>query len=283
MRANRIVSVFTNAYRLFRPDALLRVSPFRRAYAFAYFQYKKFFEDPFQRLALVQPQLFQDGDILDIGANIGYTASVFASAIKTGSKVFAFEPDRLTYGVLTEVVQRKKLAGKIEVINIAVGSSDGEVEFWHNKKHPADHRVVTQRFRELDRVDNESDRFSTIPITTVDTFVANRRLQNISFIKIDVQGYELAVCEGMRMTLARFPDLCVCLEYCPNIMAELGFEPQKVLDFFRAGGYELYALGHGDPRLLHDDSAVCDSLKNIDYVDLLFTKRTLLPSTRRPN
>jgi FkbM family methyltransferase len=282
MRADKIISVFTNAYGLLRPDALLQIRLFRRAYVFAYFQYKKFFEDPFLRLAQAQPQLFRDGDILDIGANIGYTASVFAGAIKIGSNVFAFEPDRLTYDVLSEVVQRKKLDGKIEAINIAVGSSDGEVAFWHNKKHPADHRVVTQRFRELDHVGSENDRFSTIPVTRVDTFVANRRLQNLSFIKIDVQGYELAVCEGMRKTLERFPDLCVCLEYCPNAMSELGFEPQSLLDFFHARGYQVYALGQGNPKLLHDEAAVRDSLKNIAYVDLLFTKRAL-PTSARPS
>src|ERR1700730_17989382 len=78
MRINRIISFFTSAYWLSRPDHLLEISSIRKAYVFAYFQYKKLFEDPFWNLAQRQPHIFRDGDILDIGANIGYTACVFA-------------------------------------------------------------------------------------------------------------------------------------------------------------------------------------------------------------
>jgi len=65
-----------------------------------------------------QPKLFQNGDVLDIGANIGYTSAVFAGALKPDSKVYAFEPDQLSYGLLEEVIRRKKLSGAIEAINI---------------------------------------------------------------------------------------------------------------------------------------------------------------------
>ena len=272
MRTNKIISAFTNAYALVRPDNLLQISLFRNAYVFAYFHYKKLFEDPFWRLARQQPQLFSDGDILDIGANIGYTACIFASAMKSGSKVFAFEPDRLSYSILQQVVQRKRLVGSIETINAAVGNSDGVIEFWHNERHPADHRIATEQFRERAPADVK---FSSIPVTTIDTFVANRGLQNISFIKVDVQGYELAVCEGMERTLERFPKLCVCVEYCPSAMTELGFEPPTLLEFFRARGYSVYSLAGANLMLLTDQNSLEASSKNVDYVDVLFTKRAL--------
>ena len=82
------------------------------------FLYKKLFEDPFWNLVRRQPKLFQNGDVLDIGANIGYTSAVFAGALKPDSKVYAFEPDQLSYGLLEEVIRRKKLSGAIEAINI---------------------------------------------------------------------------------------------------------------------------------------------------------------------
>jgi FkbM family methyltransferase len=272
MRIKKFASIFASAYSLARPDIFLQISSFRRAFVFAYFHYKKLIEDPFRRLVQRQPELFQNGDILDIGANIGYTACVFAHGLRSGSKVFAFEPDQLCCGVLGEVVHRRNLAGAIEVINMAVGSSDGHVEFWHNERHSADHRVVTERFR---RFGPDDAKFSRVPVTTVDTFVRNRGLQNISFIKIDVQGYELAVCEGMRRTLERFPKLCVCLEYSPNAMLELGFEPRTLLDFFRTRGYQLYTLTTRDPKLLSDDASIQALLEDIGYVDLLCSKRSV--------
>ena len=45
-----------------------------------YLLYKRYLEDPFAALAKIRPSLFRGGDILDTGANIAYTASLFARA-----------------------------------------------------------------------------------------------------------------------------------------------------------------------------------------------------------
>jgi len=273
MQNKKLVSLFTGAYSLVRPDKLMQIAMFRRAFVYAYFIYKKLFEDPFWNLVRRQPELFQNGDILDIGANIGYTASVFAGARKPDSKVYAFEPDRQTYKLLGEVIRRKKLSGVIEAINIAVGSSEGQIRFWHNQKHSADHRVVTENFRFA--CPDEAN-ISAVPITTVDSFVKTRNLQNISFIKIDVQGYELAVCEGMKETLNRFPETCVCLEHSPDALKELGFEPGKIIDFFRSREYQLYVLTRGTPQFVADNESLERFLSPAGYVDLLCSKRALV-------
>jgi FkbM family methyltransferase len=273
MQNKKIVSLFTGAYSLARPDKLMQIGAFRRAFVSAYFTYKKLFEDPFWNLVRRQPELFKKGDILDIGANIGYTASVFAGARRPDSKVYAFEPDRQTYKMLEEVIRRKKLSGAIEAINMAVGSSDGQIRFWHNEKHSADHRVVMDNFSSAC---TDETKISTVPSTTVDSFVKTRHLQNISFIKIDVQGYELAVCEGMKETLDRFPETCVCLEHSPDALKELGFEPGRIIDFFRSREYQLYILTRAAPQLAPDDESLERALREAGYLDLLCSKRALL-------
>ena len=272
MQNKKFFSILTGAYSLAHPDKLFQIGAFRRGFISAYFLYKKLFEDPFWDLVQWKPKLFQKGDILDIGANIGYTSAVFAGALKPGSKVYAFEPDKLTYGLLEEVIRRKNLSGAIEAINMAVGSSDGNIKFWHNEKHSADHRVVTERFSSSCPDDTK---ISTVPVTSVDTFVRNHDLESISFIKIDVQGYELAVCEGMKDTLERFPETCVCLEHAPIALVELGFEPKKVFDFFRSREYQLYVLTRDAPRLAADDESLQRIVDDAGYVDLLCSKRAL--------
>ena len=272
MQNKKIVSIISGAFSLARPDKLLQIGGFRRAFVFAYFLYKKLFEDPFLNLVRRKPELFQNGDILDIGANIGYTSAVFAGALNPDANVYAFEPDQMCYRLLEQVILRKNLTGSIEAINMAVGSFDGHIEFWHNEKHPADHRVVTKRFGSSQP---DATKISTVPVTTVDTFVRNRHLRNISFIKVDVQGYELAVCEGMKDTLERFPETCVCLEYAPHALMEIGFEPGKVLDFFRSRGYRLHILTRGTP-LVADDESLKRIVNDAGYVDLLCSKRAVV-------
>jgi FkbM family methyltransferase len=272
MQSKKFVSLFTGAYSLLRPDRLLKIGAFRKAFLSAYFLYKKSFEDPFWNLVRRRPQIFKDGDILDVGANIGYTSCVFATVLKPGSKIYAFEPDQISFGLLEETVRYKNLSSAIEPVHQAVGSTDGSLKFWHNERHSADHRVVTDQFSSTC---SNSSQISTVPATTVDTFVNSRNVQNISFIKIDVQGYELAVCEGMTNTLEKFPQAVVCLEYFPDALRELGFEPRKVLEFFRARGYQLYVLTREEPRLLADDNSLEGLLKKQDYLDLLCSKRHL--------
>ena len=275
MQSKKFVSLFTGAYSLLGPDRLLKFSTFRKAFISAYFLYKKSFEDPFWNLVRRQPQIFKDGDILDIGANIGYTSSVFATVLKPGSKIHAFEPDKISFQLLQETVRRKNLSGAIEAVHQAVGSSDGSLKFWHNERHSADHRVVTEQFSSSC---TDGSQISTVPVTTVDTFVKTRNVQNISFIKIDVQGYELAVCQGMRNSLEQFPQAIVCLEYSPDALRELGFEPSKVLDFFRARSYHLFILTREGHCLLAEDNSLEAFLKDQGYLDLLCSKR-LLPQT----
>ena len=251
---------------------MFEIALFKRLFLFAYFLYKRCYEDPFWALAKRSPELFENGDILDIGANIGYTACVFAKARKPPSRVYAFEPDAASFATLGEIIRRKELGHAVEIFNMAVGSADGSLEFWHNEEHSADHRVVTKEFKSSRPA---GEKTMTVPVTSVDNFVAARNVSNLSFIKIDVQGYELAVCEGMRKTLEKFPQMAIAFEYAPDGMRELGFEPPVLLDFFRLAGYRIHILTRAATRLAPDNREVDAAVERKGYVDLLCSKKVL--------
>jgi hypothetical protein len=109
----------------------------------------------------------------------------------------------------------------------------------------------------------------------VDNFVAARGLRSVCFIKIDVQGYELAVCEGMKGTLEKFPQACIALEYDPEGMRELGFDPTAPLHFFRSAGYNVHLLSRSGLQLAPDDSIIDSAVLRSGYVDLLCSKENL--------
>src|SRR5580700_1152687 len=120
-------NIFTRVYNVAHSAGLLDLPLFKRVFLFSYFLYKRWYEDPFWTLAKRSPELFTGGDILDIGANIGYTACVFAAAMqanrKAPSKVYAFEPDLASFETLGEIVRRKDLGDSVEMFNMAVGSA----------------------------------------------------------------------------------------------------------------------------------------------------------------
>lgn len=265
-------NVFTHLYNLVRSTGLFEIPLFKRLFLFSYFLYKRWYEDPFWALAKRSPELFTNGAILDIGANVGYTACVFAAARRAPAKVYAFEPDLASFATLGEIIHRKNLDNAVEIFNTAVGCADGSLEFWHNEEHSADHRVVTEQFKSSRP---SAEKIMTVAVISVDSFVAARRLQNISFIKIDVQGYELAVCEGMRQTLERFPAVCIAFEYAPQGIRELGFEPSALLDFFRSTGYQLHILTCAATTPAPDNRAIEIAAERAGYVDVLCSKKNL--------
>ncbi|MGC2530608.1 MAG: FkbM family methyltransferase [Candidatus Acidiferrum sp.] len=270
-------NLFTRVYNLARSAKLLEVPLFKRGFLLSYFLYKRWYEDPFWALAKRRPELFSGGDILDIGANIGYTACVFAGARKAPGRIYAFEPDLASFATLRETVRRKKLDDAVEIFNIAVGSADGALEFWHNEEHSADHRVVTEQFKSSRP---SPGRITTVAVTSVDNFVAARNLRDVAFIKIDVQGYELAVCEGMRRTLEKFPGLCVAFEYAPGGMRELGFDPAALLDFFRSAGFHLHILTRSATTYSRDSKTIELAAERTGYVDILCSRKNLSEGSR---
>jgi FkbM family methyltransferase len=269
---NSAQAALLSAYRGIQGTGLFEYAVFERVLSHAYFVYKKHVEDSYARLADEHPGLFKGGHVLDVGANIGYTASIFASVMSPGRCVFAFEPEAKNFRMLRKYVAAHHLENTVSPIHAAVGSADGSVALWYNPVHLGDHRVMTDSFKG----EGQNARSEQVPLFSIDSFMA-RELpgEPVSFIKIDVQGYEPEVCQGMSRTLANNPDATIGIEYAPEGIRTLGFSPAELTDFFKDRGYKLYLLTRKDGvRPLTYDS-LDTQLGEKPYADLIFTRRTL--------
>jgi len=262
------LKTLTNVYWLARKSRLLNTDWGRRVFAASYFLYKRYLEDPYHDLVERHAELFRGGNILDIGANIGYTALVFSRAIDPEHKVYAFEPERFNYALLERSVGAPRARERIVPVLSAVGDRDGTIDLWENEHHHGDHRILTDQFRETAAL---SGTIAT-PILRIDTFVAKQRDQfPVRFIKVDVQGDELPVCKGMERTLADNPRAILALEYMPEAMRELGFQPEDLLTWLQQRDYQAYTLEkHGRFR-----PGVADLSGGQGYLDLLFSREKL--------
>jgi FkbM family methyltransferase len=254
-----------SSYSLVRRSGLLETSAGCRLFRSAYLLYKRYIEDDLQELVRSRPSLLRGGNVLDVGANIGYTATVLARTIVPAYRLYAFEPEPFNYSILQRDAAQPELGDKVIALQCAVGSEDGAIELWRNMRHHADHRVITDRFRAVSGVSGIS-----VPMVSIDRFI-ERNPGPVSFVKIDVQGFELPVCLGMKTTLERNPDLTVVLEYAPAAMRELGFDSSQLVGFLVDRGFQVYLVGRkgmlspGIPTGLHDSG----------YVDLLFSRRPI--------
>lgn len=236
-----------------------------------YFMYKRWYEDAFSRLLANYPDLFTGGHILDIGACIGYTSILFSKGLSPGFNVYAFEPDESNIFWLNKMVRRFQASDRIVPIHAAVGATQGTVAFWHNDEHFGDHRVATPMFQNTGL---EARHIFSVPQLSVDNFVQSELAGSaITLIKIDVQGYELPVCQGMEQTLLANPDVIVVVEYSPEYMVDLGFEPSMLLEWFQQKDYALYLLDRKGEVKIADDISIERLVKKQGYVDLMCSRK----------
>jgi len=228
--------LFPRAYALARRAGLIDKPWFEPLFTKSYFLYKRWLEDPFHGLARRSPELFHSGHVIDVGANIGYDTMVFADAVGPGFRVLALEPEARNFAMLERAIARRGVAARVTALRVAVGAADGVADLWRNVDHHGDHRVATAAFRRA----HPTAKTDVVPMRCLDSLAETDLRGPIAFVKIDVQGYELAVCQGMRRILAESSRLAVAFEYAPEGMHELGQDPAALLDLF--AGFRLHRL-----------------------------------------
>jgi len=186
-----------------------------------------------------------DSDIiLDIGANIGCTALLFSELSKI---VYAFEPSPSTFAFLKQNISR---SGKKNIIseNIGIGFKPGEYTLTFAPSNRSGGFVSDQTQASTGHT------VEKIIIRQLDEVVNSLNLQQIDFIKIDVEGFEGQVLRGARETLVSNKPVVV-LElnhWCLN-----AFQRTSIPDFFdllRSIFPILLAVDGSSYMDLHDES-----------------------------
>ena len=137
--------------------------------------------------------------ILDIGANTGIYSLI--GATNKNATIYAFEPVPVVRSMLAENIELNNFPIQIEetIIGDFIGQEtlyiprQGWVDVASINKKFAEHFVITDTMQEL-----------TCPMTTIDAFLARRQNTNLNEVvlaKIDVEGAENRVLEGMKETL----------------------------------------------------------------------------------
>jgi FkbM family methyltransferase len=144
--------------------------------------YEVFIENSYEKHNKIKP-----GDIVfDVGANIGMFSIKAANSVGLNGKVIAIEPEPQNIRVLMENVKPFK---NIEIIPKAAGSSIGEIDLSIGI-HSGSHTVNNNNFST-----SASNKIS-VPLETLDKIAKDQNIDEINFIKIDVEGYELEVLKG---------------------------------------------------------------------------------------
>jgi FkbM family methyltransferase len=138
--------------------------------------------------------VIKDGDVVyDIGANTGlYT--LFAAKACPDGKVIAFEPYPPNLDLLKQDITRNQLQN-VGIVDMALSDSVGNIEF-----SQPDEDDVGYGSSSIET--NESEATVEIPTTTGDQLIADGEIPTPNVVKIDVEGSESLVLEGLEKALS---------------------------------------------------------------------------------
>uniref|UniRef100_UPI00404729D4 FkbM family methyltransferase n=1 Tax=Orrella sp. TaxID=1921583 RepID=UPI00404729D4 len=178
-----------------------------------------------------------NGCCIDVGANIGMTSLLMSSLF---NDVYSFEPAPSTFSLLKKNIENNNIQN-IQLFNIGLGSEvfSTEIQFAEGNRSGGFINNITKA--------SEGHVTENIRVEVGDAILEQHHLLP-SFIKIDVEGYELHTLRGLKNTISASNPI-VMLEanhWCLNAFQRTSMPDfvDELIDIFPI----LYAV-HGDKYL----------------------------------
>ncbi len=170
----------------------------------------------------------EESVFIDIGGNCGlYSLNVTQRYPK--AHAYCFEPVPTSQALIKINGQHNDLADRITLVRVALGDKPATVRMTASYS-AMDHIVVGNGRDEL------SPLIIEVPMITLDSFVLERSLNRVDFIKCDVEGAELLVFKGAQTVLRRFhPPILVEIE--ARHTKRFAYAPEDLDKFLRDFDY----------------------------------------------
>ena len=189
----------------------------------------------------------KDETVIDCGANIGYYTNFFRAIVGKKGCVHAFEPVPSTFEYLTNntlvysnynnyCLNNVGLYKEESTKNIYIPDSiSGHASLNQHKEAWNAHKIVKKE----------------IKLITLDAYIKNNEIKKVDFMKIDVEGSEIDVLKGSKLTL---------LKNKPNLHFEVNSEllhdsqhtVHELWELLKELNYKKIYYYDKDPKLLLD-------------------------------
>ena len=182
---------------------------------------------------LIRISVKSGGVALDIGANIGLQSIRMAQAVGTDGRVYAFEP--LVY-LQKKFISNIKLnkADNVCLLPFALSNAESEVDF----------KISTNNWNQgTFSIGNNSQGSESqrVIIKIADELPEIQELEKLDLIKIDVEGFEYQVLQGLKKTLTKFKPRII-FEYDHNYWLSNGQNIEECFSFLTSLNYTLYQI-----------------------------------------
>jgi FkbM family methyltransferase len=156
--------------------------------------------------------------VVDIGANIGYYTLLFAKHVGASGRVFAFEPDRENFRLLSSNVGMNGYAN-VTAVQAAVSNANEQLELYRSETNRMDHRTY-----------HPGEEWETVTVRALrldDYFGPDAR--RVDLVKMDIQGSEPSALAGMTQILTENASVLLITEFWPHGLTAARHNPAEYL------------------------------------------------------
>lgn len=182
---------------------------------------------------LIKISLTAGDTAIDIGGNIGLQSLRMSTCVGPSGKVFAFEP--LNY--LQEKFEKNMSLNKVHNVTLfpfALSDQQNEIDLSINKNQ------WNQGTFSLNSNVTGNDK-QRVVVKVADDIPEIQSANNLSLIKIDVEGFEYQVLRGLKQTLQKHRPRII-FEYDNNYWSQTGQSIADCYKFLLSLNYSLYQI-----------------------------------------
>jgi len=191
-----------------------------------------------------------DDIFIDVGACIG-DYSLFASSVITHGHIYAFEPYYKSVALFEENI---RLNG-IKNISIFKGVASDKNGY---------ERLNVEKEVEINHITHNKNDSNTVkvPSITLDTYIENNHITEVSILKIDVEGAEMKVLHGAEKNIKRKTIKKILIELNNNNQF-FGTSNKDIAQWLEDKGYRLYILNENKAMKIKKVDISNDQILNI--------------------
>ncbi len=187
-------------------------------------------------------RVVKPGDlIVDAGANLGYYTIIGSRLVGETGKVYAFEPEPSSFALLQKNVRLNGLTNVV-LEQKALSNRKGILKLFIAPLNKGDHRIYQPEGESRPSVDVEAVR--------LDEYFPDHQ-RGIDLIKMDTQGAEGLILEGMTGLLEGRPDSpTIFMEFWPHGLKGMGTDAGALLKTLQSYHYQFYEFLREDKTRL---------------------------------
>lgn len=192
--------------------------------------------------ATIRAKLQPGQTFIDVGANVGYYTIIASKIVGDSGRVVAFEPEPENFAILQHNVEANGCKNVV-LVQKALADKPGSLTLMLSSKNKGAHSLFHTQ-----EIDDHPD---TVQVDTVrlDDWLREHQVRP-DLVKIDTEGAEGIIVEGMSETLRNNGRLQLVLEFSPSRLDDSGYGASRLLNKLQSAGMAAYEVEESEARLV---------------------------------